>query len=140
MNEEKWTFLQPVLNDEDVNKLRSKLNKVIMGWGDENKVMLNKQAEWVAVPVESGDHFYGDDIEKLLQANLEHGYGEMTAVTFETLKGFPPAFVVPATTEALEEFDYKCAPFWITLYAGEPDWVIVFTKLNYQILEEETVR
>lgn len=118
MNKREWTFLQPVLNDEEVNKLRSKLNKVITGCGDKNEVMLKKQANWVAVPVESGDHFYGDDIEKLLQAVLEHGYKEIVAVTFEILKAFPPAFVVPATTEALEEFDYKCAPFWITLYAG----------------------
>ncbi|HEY9851765.1 MAG TPA: hypothetical protein V6D28_19995 [Leptolyngbyaceae cyanobacterium] len=134
MNDREWAFLQPVLNDEEVNKLRSKLNKVITGCGDQNEVMLKKKANWVAVPVESGDHFSDDDIKKLLQAILEHGYEEMIAIAFEKLKAFPPAFVVPATTEAIEEFDFKCAPFWFTMYAGEPDWAIICTKLNYFVL------
>ncbi len=134
MNKREWTFLQPVLNDEEVNKLRSKLSKVITGCGEKNEVMLKKQANWVAVPVESGDHFSDEDIKKLLQAILEHGYKEIVAVAFEFLKAFPPAFVVPATTEAIEEFDWKCGHFWFTLYAGKPDWVIICTKLDYLVI------
>ena len=140
MSNEEWNFLQPVFSSEEVIKFRKKLNKVIIGYGgklEPSQLKIIKQAGWIAVPAESGDHFCEEDRDKLLQAILERQNREVIAVTFEELNNFPTAFIVPATAEAIEEFARKCGHFWFALYAGEPDWVIVCTKLDYLVITSE---
>jgi len=134
---EEWKFLQPVLNSEEVTKLREKLNKVVIGYGstvEPSKLNIIKQADWIAIPTESGDHFSEEDEIKLLQAVLENRNQEIIAIAFESVEPFPPAFVFPATAEAIEEFNWKCGLFWFALYSGEPDWVIICTKLDFLVI------
>lgn len=134
MNYQEWKLLQPVWDSEEVNQSKKKLNKVITGWATINKLFIKKLPDWVAIATESGDHFGESDIENLLQAVGEHGYPEIIAVAFENLNGIPPAFKIPATLEAIEEFHNSCGLFWFVLYSGEPDWVIVCTKLDYLVV------
>ncbi|AVH69946.1 hypothetical protein [Nostoc sp. 'Lobaria pulmonaria (5183) cyanobiont'] len=134
---EEWKFLKPIFNDEEVTKLRETLNKVVIGSGstvEPSKLNIIKQSDWIAVPTESGDHFSEEDEIKLLQTVLQHGNQEIVAIAFEPLKAFPSAFVFPATAEAIAEFNHECGHFWFTLYAGEPDWVIVGTKLDFLVI------
>lgn len=134
---EEWKFLKPIFNDEEVTKLREKLNKIVIGSGstiEPSKLNIIKQADWVTVPTESGDHFSEEDEIKLLQALLENRNKEIIAITFEPLKAFPAAFVFPATAEAIAEFNHECGHFWFALYAGEPDWVIICTKLDFLVI------
>ena len=134
---EEWKFLKPIFNDEEVTKLRKKLNKIVTGSGstvEPSKLNIIKQNDWIAVPTESGDHFSEEDEIKLLQAILENRNKEIIAITFEPLKAFPPAFLFPATAEAIAEFNHECGHFWFALYAGEPDWVIMCTKLDLLVI------
>lgn len=75
-----------------------------------------------------------EDEIKLLQAVLQHGNQEIVAIVFEPLKAFPPAFIFPARAEAFAEFNHECGHFWFALYAGEPDWVIMCTKLDFLVI------
>ncbi|MEH2302036.1 MAG: hypothetical protein V7K88_24395 [Nostoc sp.] len=134
---EEWKFLKPIFNNEEVTKLRETLNKVVIGSGstvEPSKLNIIKQANWISIPTESGDHFSEEDEIQLLQAVLENRNQEIIAIAFEPLKAFPPAFVFPATAEALAEFNHECGHFWFVLYAGEPDWVIICTKLDFLII------
>jgi hypothetical protein len=134
---EEWNYLKPIFNEEEVTKLREKLNKIVIDSGstvDPNKLNIIKQADWVAVPTESGDHFSEEDEIKLLQALLQHKNQEIVAIALEPLKAFPAAFVFPATAEAIAEFNHECGHFWFALYAGEPDWVIICTKLDFLVI------
>ncbi|MEH2376802.1 hypothetical protein [Nostoc sp.] len=134
---EEWKFLKPIFNDEEVTKLRETLNKVVIGSGstvEPSKLNIIKQSDWISIPTESGDHFSEEDEIKLLQAVLQHDNQEIVAIAFEPLKAFPPAFVFPATAEAIEEFNWKCGLFWFALYSGEPEWVIICTKLDFLII------
>ena len=128
---EEWKFLKPIFNDEEVTKLREKLNKIVIGSGstvEPSKLNIIKLADWIAVPTESGDHFSQEDEIKLLQAVLQHGNQEIVAIVFEPLKAFPPAFIFPARAEAFAEFNHECGHFWFALYAGEPNWVTDFSR------------
>ncbi|MEH2197840.1 hypothetical protein [Nostoc sp.] len=134
---QEWKFLKPIFNNEEVTKLRETLNKVVIGSGstvEPSKINIIKQTDWISIPTESGDHFSEEDEIKLLQAVLRHGNQEIVAIAFEPLKAFPPAFVFPATAEAIEEFNHECGHFWFALYSGEPDWVIICTKLDFIII------
>lgn len=134
---EEWKFLKPIFNDEEVIKLREKLNKVVIGSGstvEPSKLNIIKQADWIAIPTESGDHFSEEDEIKLLQAVLQYGNQAIVAIAFEPVEPFPLAFIFPATAKAIAEFNWKCTLFWFALYAGEPDWVIMCTKLDFLVI------
>ena len=133
MGNDEWTFFHPVVNSESVGEIQKKLSKVV-DISSEDNLWIIKQSSWVAVPVESGDHFSPDDRDKLLDGILEYGYPEIIAVPLETLNDFPAAFTIPSTPEAVEEFNRKCGGFWFAIFAGEPDWIILCTKLDYLVI------
>ncbi|MCP2729465.1 hypothetical protein [Limnofasciculus baicalensis] len=133
MSNDEWIFFHPVVNSESVNEIQKKLSKVV-DISREDNLLLIKQSGWVAVPVESGDHFSGDDRDKLLDCVLEYGYREIIAVPLEKLNDFPAAFIIPSTAESVEEFNRKCGGFWFAIFAGKPDWVILCTKLDYLVI------
>ncbi|MBN3957981.1 hypothetical protein [Nostoc sp. NMS8] len=134
---EEWKFLKPIFNYEEVTKLRETLNKIVIGSGstvEPSKLNIIKQSDWITIPTESRDHFSEEDEIKLLQAVLQHENQEIVAIAFEPLKAFPLAFVFPATAETIAEFNHECGHFWFALYAGEPDWVIICTKLDFLMI------
>jgi hypothetical protein len=137
MSEDVWSFIHPVSDSRLISEIREKANAVV-NFVNEDDVKIFAKPNWFVVPVESGDHFCGDDQENLLTTLLQLEYSEIVAVPLENIIGFPPAFIIPVTHEAIEEFNRKCGFFWFAIFSGNPDWMILATKLDYMVVAGES--
>lgn len=131
---EKWKHLKPISRINQTDCFVQKLKKVAFRLSDKDRVNLIKKSGWVAVPVESADHFSESEEGKLLSVIQENDCEELIAIPFERVKNFPLVSVVPATAEGIAELNWEFSFLWLTLFAGEPDWVIIGTKDNYFII------
>lgn len=134
MTGEDWKFLNPIIDPDRASAFLQKLNRIAFRLNDDDCIRLIKQNGWVAVPVESADHLSESEEERLLSVIQKKGYEELIAIPFENLKDFPLVSVAPATAEGIAELNWEFSFFWLALFAGEPDWVILGTKSNYFIV------
>jgi hypothetical protein len=129
--------LQPLTTPNELDIAREQIESVVVALPGKDDVLMVKQSDWVAVPCESSDHFEQDDCVRLWHTALEHGYQEMIGLALESMvegnEGYE-GVRVPTTLEAIEEFDSLYSFYWCVLYAGKPDWVILFTKLDYFVI------
>lgn len=126
-------FLRPVSIPEEVNKVHEILSRVVRR-SSEGDILLTKQAGWVAVPVESYSHITDLNQEQMQQTFLACGYRDLLAVALEPLLEFPSVLLVPATVEGIEEFNRQCGHFNFALFAGAPDWVIIRTLTEFDVV------
>lgn len=126
-------FLTPIFDPDEVKRIRETLTRVVHP-SSEGDILLRKQAGWVAVPVESYSHITLMNEEQLRQLFLAHGYQDLLAVALEPMGEFPSVFVVPATAEGIEEYNRECGHFYFALFAGAPDWVIINTVDEFDVI------
>lgn len=131
---EKWKHLKPMSKINKANCFLQKLEKIAFRLSDKDCVSLIKKSGWVAVPVESADHFSENEEKRLLSVVQKNGYEKLVAIPFEYIKNFPLVSVVPVTADAIAELNWEFSFLWLALFAGEPDWVIIGTKENYFII------
>ncbi|MDY6784118.1 MAG: hypothetical protein SW833_16485 [Cyanobacteriota bacterium] len=134
MNSKNWEFLKPIVQPDKANVFLQRFEKIAFRAKNKERFCLSKQNGWVAVPVESADHFSESEEERLLSVTQKNGYEKLIAILFEDLKNFPPVSTIPTTAEGIAELNWEFSHFWLALFAGEPDWVIIGTKSNYFIV------
>ncbi|MBW4488782.1 MAG: hypothetical protein KME12_13430 [Trichocoleus desertorum ATA4-8-CV12] len=129
-------FLQPLTTSGNLDVARKQIEKVVIALPGSDDVSMIKQPGWVAIPCESSDHFDHDDCVRLWQTVSEYGYQNMIGVALESMAGNEgfEGVLLPTTLEAIEEFDSLYSFYWCALYAGKPDWMILFTKLDYFVI------
>lgn len=123
----------PIYDLKSVGQLQRRLRIVINRFFEEGYTIV-KRSGWVAVPVESGEHFDDADQSNLLHALLARNYNSMLAVAVEDLGDHPHAYIVSATREGLAAFNRELSFLSFALFAGEPDWVILCTKQGYFVV------
>lgn len=130
-------FLRPISTPKEVAQINEKLNQVLH-YPIEGLTLMNvsliKRAEWVAVPAETYTHAIWMNREQLQRIFLERGYHELWAVALDSMGNYPSVYVVPTTVEAIEELNRFWGFFNYALFAGEPDWVIVSTDCEYDVI------
>ena len=134
MTKENWKFVDPIVDPTRISNFFEKLNEVAFRLSKDDSIRLRKRDGWVAVPVESADHFTESEEKKLLSVIQKNGYEELIAMPFERLKDFPLVSIVPATAEGIAEVNWEFSHFWLALFAGEPDWIVLGTKGDYFVV------
>ncbi len=124
-------ILRPIKNPEQLNKIDESLSWAIRYHIKRNtavEVTLFKLTEWVAVPVapiEDGILFSQMERERLQQIIKARGNQKLWAHPMDARS--LPAYEIPVTNEAIEEFE-RCLGFLCcALFTGElePEWVLI---------------
>lgn len=127
-------LLQPVTNFDQLNYVRNQVKKVVTALPGPDDILMIKQPGWIAIPCESSDHLELDDCDRLQHTVSEFGYQNMIGVALESMVEGNEGVLLPVTVEAIEEFNSLYSFYWCALYAGKPDWIILFTKLDYFVI------
>lgn len=126
-------FIIPIIAPNQVRKIYETLNKVVRH-SSEGDILLRKQAGWIAVPVESYSNITSLNEEQLKELLLVRGYQNLFAVALELLGDLPSTYVVPTTVKGIGDYALHFSSFYFALFAGEPDWVIIQTVDEFDIL------
>lgn len=119
-----FQLIRPVESSSQLAEYYSLIHRAIGGNTGDSQLWLIKQEGWVAAVAYDGSFYADEDEARLVQTLSEHNYKEFIATTWSRLRATPPALVVPATVDAIEEF--RVSTFhWYVLFSGQPDWLIL---------------
>lgn len=130
-------FIRPITTSQEIEQAEEILSWVVRYSNPKTKpfeVTLFKQEGWVAVPVQKYSHIVLMNQEQLQQVVLAHGYTEMVSVALDVWGYSPTIYAVPTTVEGIEEFNRLWSPFTCALFAGKPDWVIIFVDDVFDVV------
>ncbi|NJR50409.1 MAG: hypothetical protein HC780_13445 [Leptolyngbyaceae cyanobacterium CSU_1_3] len=130
-----FKFIHPIENAGKIAEYHQTIGKLLGTVYSDRDLWIRKKDNWIAVA--SHDSFIEGEFEARLVKALAARtctYTEVIAIAWEKLLNFPLAFTIPLTLEALEEFDISNPGFLFVLFAGEPDWLIFVTRLDYLII------
>lgn len=124
-------------SSSEVAKVNENLSKVVrhsLRSGRLIDILLVKQEEWVCVPVQRYSHIVLMDREQLQRTFLERGYSELLAVALDPMGAYSSVYVVPTTTRGIEAFNREWFSFNCMLFVGRPDWVIISTDSEFDVV------
>lgn len=127
-------YVQPISNSSDV---RNKLSQIIHTSIEDDRlinIMIVKQEGWVAVPIDCYSHVTAMNEEQLQRVFLSCGYTELSAMSLDLMGEHPSTFTIPTTVEGIEEFNREIGHFYYALFAGEPDWIILHTVIDFDVV------
>lgn len=126
-------FLVPVTAPTEMRQIHETLSRVVR-YSSAGDVLLNKQLDWSAIPIDSEVLLDRLSEKQLQQLLLSYGYQKLIGVALSPLGDFLPSVViVPVTEEAIDEYLKYYIIFHFALFVGEPDWVIIHTVDDYDI-------
>ena len=127
-------FVQPISNSLEV---QYKLNQILHNSIQDDKlvgVAIVKQEGWVAVPMDSNSHITAMNEEHLQRVFLAKGYSNLSAVSLDPMGDNPSVLTFPTTVEGIEEFNREFGFFNFALFAGAPDWIIIRTVNDFDLV------
>lgn len=130
-------FFRPISAPEEVTKVNENLSRVVRHSIKKERltnISLVKQMGWIAVPTQRYSNIILMDQEQLHRTFLARGYHELLAVALDPMGTYPSVYVVPPTTQGIEAFHREWFSFNCTLFAGQPDWVIISTDSEFDVV------
>jgi hypothetical protein len=130
-------FFRPISVPAEVAKVNKNLSRVVRHCIKKGRLMnisLVKQKGWIAVPAQRYSHIILMDQEQLQRTFLARGYRKLLAVALDPMGTYPSVYVLPPTTKGIEAFHREWFSFNCTLFAGQPDWVIISTDSEFDVV------
>ena len=127
------SILQPIADTQGVRQAKGLIADLIDGPWDFNREWLLRN-RWVAVPVESSDHFDEDAIGRLSAALQVAGHNECLAVATEPLENIPFCFRVSTSAEGLRALNKAAWFFNFVLFPEDCSCALLCTKSEYYLI------
>jgi hypothetical protein len=118
------------LTDTDTNALREIVDQIVEKPAD-LRIDELKRLGWVAVPVEAATHIDEPTLHRILGVCASANVNRLLAAETEVLVTERRFFSMPATLDALREFNWELGPFYCTLCPDDYTWMILCTKDDY---------
>jgi len=129
--------LRPISDPQEVAKVNKNLSRVVRRATQRQRLIdisLIKREGWVSVPVQRYSHIICMEQEQLQRTFIARGYRKLLAVALDPMGTYPSVYVVPATTKSIEALNREWFSFNCTLFAGQPDWVIISTDSEFDVV------
>ena len=125
--------MNAIESDVDIRRMQALIIDVIEDSGNFKPEWIARR-DWVAVPVESADHFGEQDIQYLAAAFRIAGHDEFVAVATEPPENTPVSYRVPTTEEGLRELNESIRNFQFILLPEDKSCAVLCTKDDYYLV------
>lgn len=130
-------LLVPIDDPVEIDRIYENLSWVVRHIVQNERlvdVTLFKKAGWVAVPAERYSHVIEMNQEQLRRVFPASEYSELLAVALDPMGAYPSVYKVAVTVQGIQEFNHLWHPFNCALLSGEPDWVIISTDSDFDVV------